>query len=87
MALIREMGLHMTDCPYQPECRLHAELPAISPHLLEQYCKIFCSEEFHTCALHKISDCFGPDKVPLDLLPSELKRADKLIEDIRKWQV
>ena len=82
-----ERGEGMADCEFYSSCRLVEQWHRSSPKLAEDYGKSYCMADYSRCARYMVAGEFGPDKVPLDLLPFETDRANEAIGGLRKWSV
>lgn len=75
----------MPECKYLDSCRMMAELLKVAPGLAGDYRENFCEGDFSKCARHMVAIALGPDKVPLDLFPTEASRASEVIEGINEF--
>ncbi len=49
------------------------------PSLAEIYKKQFCLGDNINCARHKVKEALGGDKVPMDMYPNQIEKAELLI--------
>ena len=75
----------MPECKFLDSCRMMAELLNIAPELTKEYRENFCEGDCSRCARHMVAIALGPDKVPLDLFPTEASRASEVIEGINEF--
>lgn len=75
----------MPECEFAEGCDLRGRLFRPSPKLVQEYEGTYCDADCSQCARYMVASEFGPDKVPLDLLPFQIDRAKEAIAGIRKW--
>jgi hypothetical protein len=64
----------LKDCPYF-KTDILKEVEAMAEMRRQKYCK----GDYSVCARYMVFKALGKVNVPLDLLPSEVQRAEKLI--------
>jgi hypothetical protein len=57
-----------------------AEMPRSTRITME----IFCREEYEKCARHIVFEECGSENVPIDLFPSEFKRAEEIVSQCKE---
>ena len=76
----------MSYCGYIPACpfyngRIAHEQPAAAETMMRR----FCQGDSAGCARHKVLEALGgPERVPADLVPSDIQRAREVIREERQ---
>ena len=71
----------MDTCEFHASCfylKLIKKRPRAAKHLIEE----FCDGNYHKCARHMVFKTRGPCKVPLYLLPEDMHKACKILNDL-----
>ena len=71
----------MAECVYLEKCVFFntsiENMPAVSGFLKTRYCR----DQFETCARYILRQAEGPENVPVDMYPNEIKRAQTLMKN------
>jgi hypothetical protein len=70
----------MAECVYLEKCVFFnskvVDMPAVSGFLKMRYCR----DQYDTCARYILRQAEGPEAVPVDMYPNEIKRAQALMK-------
>ncbi len=70
----------MAECTYLEKCVFFnskvEDMPAVSGFLKMRYCR----DQYDNCARYILRQAEGPEAVPVDMYPNEIKRAQALIK-------
>jgi hypothetical protein len=70
----------MADCALLPGCIFFNDKMANMPGMAELYKSGFCRGDNSTCARYKVFGALGREKVPADLYPNDLDRANRILQ-------
>jgi hypothetical protein len=77
--LLNKLGGKMADCEKTSGCLFFndklANMPSLAAMMKERYCK----GDFSKCARYIVCTALGKEKVPEDLFPAMLERANQII--------
>ncbi len=69
----------MADCVCLPRCPFFNDRMAQMPATAELLKKRYCLGDQGQCARHMVFSKFGSEKVPTDLYPTQVERAQQLL--------
>ena len=69
----------MVDCECLQGCPFFNDKMADKPALAEIYKKQYCLGDSTNCARHHVFLALGKPKVPADLYPNQMKRAERIV--------
>jgi hypothetical protein len=69
----------MANCELLLACPFYNEKLKALPGLAEGLKKLYCFVEKPVCARYMIAKALGREKVPLDLFPNEIEKAENII--------
>lgn len=69
----------MSDCQFVAKCIFFNDKMANMPSTAEMLKKKYCRSDFEHCARFMVATRLGRDKVPSDLTPSQMDRANVLL--------
>ena len=69
----------MPDCECLPKCAFFNDKMGEKPALADMMKLRYCKKDSSGCARHMVKVALGADKVPMDLYPSQVDRAKKII--------
>jgi hypothetical protein len=69
----------MAECECLPKCPFFNDKMETLPAIANMYRRMFCKGDNSGCARYQIFTTLGRDKVPADLYPNMVERADELI--------
>lgn len=72
----------MAECPSFLTCPFYNDKMADKPGMTGVYKKRYCEGDNSLCARWKVSLTVGKEKVPSDLYPNMMDRAEKIIAEI-----
>lgn len=73
----------MAACELLPTCLFFNDRMAKMPHSAAHIKKIYCHSDNSKCARYVVYKALGRDRVPVDLFPNELLRAERIIKGRR----
>jgi len=73
----------MARCELTKNCLFFNKLMADMPSSVDTYKKLYCVDNFTSCARYKVRQAVGADLVPVDLFPHQKDRIDKIIFRIK----
>lgn len=71
----------MADCPGTATCPFFTNKMANMPAAASALKRAYCQGTFHRCARLLVKQAMGKEAVPPDLLPADLPRARKILQD------
>jgi hypothetical protein len=71
----------MADCELIAKCLFFNDQMAEMPDMAELQKNKYCRGNNSICARYKVFKELGKDKVPKDLFPFDIKRAEQIISD------
>jgi len=71
----------MSDCERAEKCLFLNDRMETMPGSMALYKKQYCWGRFEDCARRKVAIALSPERVPENLYPNELARAEKLIAE------
>ncbi len=69
----------MADCVCLPRCPFFNDRMAEMPATTQLMKKRYCLGDQAQCARHMVFSRFGSEKVPIDLYPTQVERAQQLL--------
>lgn len=69
----------MTECHLLEGCQFCNGRHDVSPSFVELLMELYCKRHFNNCARYKIATTLGGPKVPPDLFPNNIERANKIL--------
>lgn len=69
----------MDNCALAEKCIFFNDLMHNMPSTAAVYKKIYCQQDFAKCARYLVCQGKGRDKVPADLFPNQLERAEQIL--------
>jgi len=69
----------MADCELLSKCLFFNDQLANMPDMADLMKDKYCRGDNSTCARNKVFSALGTDKVPRDLYPRDIKKADQII--------
>jgi hypothetical protein len=70
----------MSECEYLQACPFFNDKMKDQPAMTQIYKKKYClSSEKNNCARYTVRGVLGKEKVPIDLYPNQINRANQLI--------
>ncbi len=69
----------MSGCALLAQCIFFNDKMESMPKAAEMLKNRYCRKDFSRCARYVVRSKLGPDKVPADLSPSQMDRAQELI--------
>ena len=76
----------MADCECLPTCLFFNDQLANMPDMAELMKEKYCRGDNSMCARYKVFRALGKEKVPLDLYPLDIKKADQIISGGQFYQ-
>lgn len=73
----------MTECECLAACPFFNDKMEKMSAIADMYKKQYCLGNNEKCARHLIFDKLGKEKVPPDLYPNQLNKANKILADAR----
>ena len=70
----------MVGCALLPGCIFFNDKMANMPGLAELYKSTYCKGDNSTCARYRVFSALGREKVPADMFPNDLDRANTIIK-------
>ena len=69
----------MAHCELLQNCTIIEDIFSHMPSAADTVRKLYCSYNYAQCARHKIATELGRDKIPYDLFPGDLRRAEYIL--------
>ena len=69
----------MADCPSLAGCPFFNDQMKDAPQMADVYKEKYCRKDNRTCARFMVSQALGKERVPADLFPHQITRAEELI--------
>jgi len=69
----------MADCPLIEKCIFFNDKMASMPAASTMMKKKFCKDDFSKCARYTVFSALGRERVPTDLYPNDLSRAQTIL--------
>ena len=70
----------MADCELLPKCIFFNDKMTNMPGMADLYKSKYCKGDNSLCARFKVFGALGREKVPTDLFPNDLSRAETIIK-------
>jgi hypothetical protein len=70
----------MRECPRLITCPFFNEKMPDKPATTELYKQRYCRDEYEKCARYMVFIKLGKEKVPADLFPNDIKRAQDILK-------